>query len=151
MNAVAIKTEAKCFDIYRLALWSVVSVNGCRIMAACRVVTCQPAVGYIFWRSANENGSRNDFAKEQAKEALQRQTKDRKRKKDREIERGRREGGRGEIAKFNFSPSAIALCFLNRRKYWSSFFGTHPPGILPLASFPLDSIFTHLSRPSVGL
>lgn len=65
LNAVAIKTEAKCFDIYRLALWPVVP----RMAAEWRRgrYTRQPVAGDIFWRGANENGSENGFAKEHPK------------------------------------------------------------------------------------
>jgi len=69
-------------------------------------------VGYIFWRSANDNGSRNNFARKQAKE----QSKKGNMEKE---EEGKRE--RKRIARFNFLPSAIAPSLLNRQKYWSSF------------------------------
>lgn len=66
-NSPAMKTEAKCFDIYRLPLRPTVSrmaLDGDQLEnEANRGGERLVLVGYIFWREANDNGCGNDFSR----------------------------------------------------------------------------------------
>lgn len=118
------------------------SANGCGMTVAGTRRSCAPAGSGLYFLERRQRQRRRKRLHEGTGE-----TGERRKERKKEREKSLRRGG---TARFNFPPSVIAPCLLNRRKYWSSFVPIHPPRIPPPAPFRFRQHLRHLSRPSVG-